>query len=199
MKVELLAKEAGVDTDDIIDFEILLYDCQESCIGGLNNELLFSARLDNLNQSYCSAMALIASVESPIALQNEPCIRLVSLFDHEEIGSTSSQGAASNFLPAIIRRLSVLPYADDQPVSSTAYERTLSSSFLISADVSQVPSEGFTALIYPFIFIFFSFLPLLSRTKRPITLHVVFVYFPTVYNADSQVQDGSCCAPQLRS
>ena len=112
---------------------------------GLNNEFIFSARLDNLGMSYCSAIALIASVESSTALQNESCIRLVSLFDHEEIGSTSAQGAASNFLPAVIGRLSVLPGEKNKPASTTAYEQTLSKSFLISADMAHSVHPNYAA------------------------------------------------------
>lgn len=49
--VTLLAKNAGVKEADIMDFEILLYDYQKACLGGLNDEFIFSARLDNLVSS----------------------------------------------------------------------------------------------------------------------------------------------------
>ena len=140
---ELIAKEAGVKPIDVIDFEMILYDTQKSCIGGLNDELIFSARLDNLEMSYCSTLGLINSLKSPSALDKETSIRLISLFDHEEIGSRTAQGADSNMLPAIIRRVSVLP-ADPEKVTlgditdtATAYEQTLASSFLISADMAH--------------------------------------------------------------
>lgn len=147
--VELMGKEAGVDPSDIVDFEMLLYDTQESCIGGLNDELIFSARLDNLMMSYCGIQGLIESVSSSTALENDPTIRLVSCFDHEEIGSLTAQGADSNMLPAIIRRLSVVPMSTGSASSSgasydklnaddsTAYEQTLSTSFLVSADMAH--------------------------------------------------------------
>jgi aspartyl aminopeptidase len=83
-------------------------------------------------------MALIESASSPSALKDDSTIRLISLFDHEEIGSTSAQGAQSNLLPAIIRRLSVLPaQGSKSDVSATAYEQTLATSFLISADMGM--------------------------------------------------------------
>ena len=135
--VELIAIEAGVDAANVVDFEIVLYDTQRSCIGGLNNELIFSPRLDNLEMSYCSTMGLIGSSSSS-SLEKETCIRLISLFDHEEIGSQTAQGADSNLLPSVIRRLSVLPSGDDfEPETATAYEQTLASSFLISADMAH--------------------------------------------------------------
>ncbi|SLM34417.1 aspartyl aminopeptidase [Lasallia pustulata] len=136
--IELIATEAGVNASDVVDFEIILYDTQKACIGGLNSELIFSARLDNLGMSYCSTMGLINSLVSSSALEDESSIRLISLFDHEEIGSQTAQGADSNLLPSIIRRLSVLPSTQEFDANiPTAYEQTLSSSFLISADMAH--------------------------------------------------------------
>lgn len=129
---------------------MVLYDTQKACIGGINNELIFSARLDNLGMTYCAVQGLIESLSSPSALDDESCIRLTTCFDHEEIGSTSAQGAASNLLPAVLRRLSVLPGNHDSKSDNsyehvreqeldlaTAYEQSLSASFLISADMAH--------------------------------------------------------------
>jgi len=136
--VELIAKEAGVEAADVVDFEMVLYDTQKPCVGGLNEELIFSARLDNLEMTYCSTMALIKSVAAPDSLEEESSIRLISLFDHEEIGSNTAQGADSNLLPAIVSRLSVLTFPGDEvEPSNTYYEQTLASSFLVSADMAH--------------------------------------------------------------
>ena len=141
--VELIAREAGVKVSDVIDFEMILYDTQKSCTGGLNDELVYSARLDNLEMSYCSTMALINSVASQSNLENESTIRLIALFDHEEIGSNTAQGADSNFLPTILRRLSVLGLGDNQP-NNTYYEQSLASSFLISADMAHSVNPNYS-------------------------------------------------------
>lgn len=143
--VEIVADEAGVAPNDIVDFELVLYDTQKSVIGGLNNELIFSARLDNLMMSYCSVQGLIQSLSSSTALNDESIIRLIALFDNEEIGSTTAQGADSNLLPAVIRRLSVLPASESNSDKSydklddttTAFEQTLATSFLVSADMAH--------------------------------------------------------------
>ncbi|KAL9601126.1 MAG: hypothetical protein Q9219_002725 [cf. Caloplaca sp. 3 TL-2023] len=140
--VELLAKEAGFPSSSVVDFELVLYDTQKACIGGLNDELIFSARLDNQGMSYCSVSALINSLSAPNALENERCIRLISLFDHEEIGSTTAQGADSNLLPAIIRRLSVIGPGSDK---ETAYEQTLATSFLVSADMAHSVNPNYAS------------------------------------------------------
>ncbi|CEL07351.1 peptidase M18 [Aspergillus pseudodeflectus] len=135
--VELIAAEAGVKPNEVLDFEMILFDTQKSCLGGLLEEFIFSPRLDNLNSSYCATAGLIESVADDSALENESTIRLIALFDHEEIGSCTAQGADSNILPAIIRRLSVLPSASGGADTSTAYEQTLSTSFLLSADMAH--------------------------------------------------------------
>lgn len=141
--VELIADEANVDSSSIVDFELVLYDTQAACIGGLNNELIFSARLDNLGMSYCSVASLINSVGAPFALDDERCIRLICLFDHEEIGSTTAQGADSNLLPSIIRRLSVVGLGSEK--TGTAYEQTLATSFLVSADMAHSVNPNYAS------------------------------------------------------
>lgn len=87
--------------------------------------------------TFCSAEALIQSTQST-SLRDDASIRLISLFDHEEIGSLSAQGADSNLLPNIVRRLSVLPSTKKgSDISATAYEQTLATSFLVSADMGE--------------------------------------------------------------
>ena len=144
--IEMIANEVEATPSDIVDFEMVLYDTQKSCVGGLNEELLFSPRLDNLEMSFCSTVGLINSVKSPSALEEEESIRLISLFDHEEIGSNTAQGADSNFLPAIIRRLSTLPqFGGNAEADVDAYEQSLSKSFLISADMAHSINPNYAA------------------------------------------------------
>jgi aspartyl aminopeptidase len=145
--VERIAKEAGVEVSDIVDFEMILYDTQLSVLGGLNDEFIFSGRLDNLMMSYCATEGIIESLSSSASLDEEAGIRLISLFDHEEIGSQTAQGADSNLLPAVIRRLSVLPAEGSSPVppSSSAYEETLIKSMLWSCDQAHAVHPNYGA------------------------------------------------------
>lgn len=144
--IELIANEVNVAPSDIVDFEMILYDTQRPCVGGLNEELLFSPRLDNLEMSFCSTIALIESVKSSSSLDDEESIRLISLFDHEEIGSNTAQGADSNFLPTIIRRLSVLAgFGGNAAPDPDAYEQSLSKSFLISADMAHSVNPNYSS------------------------------------------------------
>jgi aspartyl aminopeptidase len=145
--IQLIAEDAGARSEDVVDFELVLYDTQKACLGGLTNEFIFSARLDNLNQTFCAVQGLIESVSDPSSLNDESSIRLIAAFDHEEIGSMTAQGAFSTMLPAVIRRLSVLPpssFGESDSDLATAYEQTLSSSFLLSADMAHAvhPNYG---------------------------------------------------------
>lgn len=144
--VDLIAAEANVKPEDILDFEMILFDTQKSCLGGMREEFIFSPRLDNLNSTYCATVSLIDSCSDELDLEEESSIRLIALFDHEEIGSRTAQGADSNVLPAIIRRLSVLPSSSSSAEDvSTAYEQTLSTSFLISADMAHSVNPNYSA------------------------------------------------------
>ena len=49
--IELIANEIEVAPSEIVDFEMVLYDTQKPCVGGLNEEFIFSSRLDNLGQT----------------------------------------------------------------------------------------------------------------------------------------------------
>ena len=157
--ITLLAQEAGCKPAEILDFELSLYDTQAACIGGLNDEFVFSARLDNLGMTYCAVEGIIQSLNAPSNIKADSTIRLIACFDHEEIGSTSPQGADSNMLPAIIRRLSCLPSSSssdseksydkvtngDSADTSTVYEQTLATSFLVSADMSHSMNPNYGA------------------------------------------------------
>lgn len=124
--LEEIAKEIDVDPSAIEDFELVLFDTQPAVVGGLNNEFIFSPRLDNLNSSFCAIQGLINADKS---VDSDSSIRAVALFDHEEIGSQSAQGAASNFLEAIVSRLA-------SAGTNVPYE-ALAKSFLLSADMAH--------------------------------------------------------------
>ena len=81
--------------------------------------------------TYCSLMALIESKN----IQEDKNIRLISLFDNEEIGSTSAHGANSNLLPSTLERI----VASIKPSVNTklALEKAIHKSMLFSADMAH--------------------------------------------------------------
>ncbi|KAJ1834275.1 hypothetical protein IWW55_005386 [Coemansia sp. RSA 2706] len=138
--LERIAKQLGVSVGDISDFELCLYDTQKATIGGLLNELVYAARLDNLNSSYCAIEGLINSLSGEHALEDDSHVRLVALFDNEEVGSTSAYGANSALLESSLRRIQ----ASCDGASMASFEEAVANSYMISSDVTHAvhPNYG---------------------------------------------------------
>ena len=94
---ELLADEFLLDGEEVLDYEMCLYDTQGAAMLGINNELLASARLDNLLSCFVTTQALIQ------ADATNTCLMVCN--DHEEVGSVSAVGADGPFLEAVVARL----------------------------------------------------------------------------------------------
>lgn len=82
---QILSDELGCKAENIVSMELNVCDTQPSCLGGANNEFIFSGRLDNLASSFCALRALVDSCASPEDLANEHTIRMIALFDNEEV------------------------------------------------------------------------------------------------------------------
>lgn len=122
--LDLIAKTLDVRIDQIEDFELVLFDQQPSVIGGLNDEFIFSPRLDNLTSCFSAVTGLIELSKS---IADKKGFSAIALFDHEEIGSVSYQGAESTFLPEIFQRLGKFQGEDK-------FHQVISNSFLLSSD-----------------------------------------------------------------
>ncbi|XP_022135157.1 probable aspartyl aminopeptidase isoform X2 [Momordica charantia] len=130
--LQLLADKLGCEPDDIFDFDLQVCDAQPSVVGGAKKEFIFSGRLDNLCMTFCSLKALIDSTSSESSLENEPGIRMVALFDNEEVGSASAQGAGS---PTMLNALSRITSSFSSYPSLV--EKAIQKSFLVSADMAH--------------------------------------------------------------
>ncbi|CAA2992816.1 probable aspartyl aminopeptidase [Olea europaea subsp. europaea] len=127
-----LLLQTGCEPDDICDFELQACDTQPSIIGGAVKEFIFSGRLDNLCMSFCSLKALIESTSSESSLQDEIGVRMVALFDHEEVGSSSAQGAGSPVMFDALSRITS-SFSSDAKLLPKSIQR----SFLVSADMAH--------------------------------------------------------------
>ncbi len=97
---EWLASQLSIATNDIVSWDLMLHDAQQSTLLGTGSEWLASGRIDNLVSCYAAISALTA-IEKP-ELDKTP---IVCLFDHEEVGSVSSVGASGNFLSNTLNRI----------------------------------------------------------------------------------------------
>jgi aspartyl aminopeptidase len=92
---ELAARAvARVEADAVLAFDLMCYDVQPSGVGGARGEFVVAPRLDNLASCHAAIAALLEAGREP----TPPFTRVVVLYDHEEIGSRSAQGAAGPFL-----------------------------------------------------------------------------------------------------
>ncbi|WP_053234147.1 M18 family aminopeptidase [Sandaracinus amylolyticus] len=112
---------------DVLAFELCAYDVVPATRGGVRGEYVFAPRLDNLASCHASLAALLDAPAAPHVTRG------VFLFDHEEVGSMSAQGADGPFLRDVLTRV-----CEAHPKSSRdALPRALARSFFVSADMAH--------------------------------------------------------------
>ena len=118
----LVAEEAGVKKEDILGHDLFLYVREPGKMIGLNGEFVLSPRLDDLQCAYASMKALVES---------KPCeyVNVCAVFDNEEVGSGTKQGADSTFLRDVLMRA-----GEAMGITAAGYRQLVAGSFLISAD-----------------------------------------------------------------
>ncbi|WP_419725832.1 M18 family aminopeptidase [Terrisporobacter petrolearius] len=120
-----ISKELNVDKKKILDFDLYLYEYEKGNIIGPNEEFISSSRLDNLSMAHASLYGLINS-------KGKNGINIASIFDNEEVGSSTKQGADSNMLLNLLERICISLGKDREEFFSAIY-----SSFMISADLAH--------------------------------------------------------------
>jgi len=122
---------ARTSTSDILAYDLMAYDLQPSARSGAKNEFIHAARLDNLASGHAGLSALLDAGDKG----NAACTRVVILYDHEEVGSRSTQGAGGTFLKDTLERIAVGIGAE--PETGQAMARAISRSWLVSADMAH--------------------------------------------------------------
>ena len=117
-----VAKELNVEVGNILDFDLLVYDVQKSTLVGMHEEFISSGRLDDLSMAHAALMAMIEGTD-----ESSTCV--MAIFDNEETGSGTKQGAASPVLKNILERINT-------GVGGTTedFHCAIAKSFMISAD-----------------------------------------------------------------
>ena len=123
MLLRMVAEAVQCRPEDILDFDLSLYDTTPACLVGMNDEFVTSGRLDDLSMVHAALMALVES--------DAPCAqtRVMAIFDNEETGSGTKQGAASPVLANMLRRV-----VESLGGNAEDFDRAIANSFMISAD-----------------------------------------------------------------
>lgn len=130
--VNTIAKEFNISCEEILDFDLFLYEYNKGNIIGLNNEFISSSRIDDLEMVHAGISALSNS-------NITDATNVLACFDNEEVGSATIQGADSEFLAGTLERI-VISFGGDRE----DYFRSLHKSFMISADSAHAvhPNRG---------------------------------------------------------
>ncbi|KAI1103092.1 aminopeptidase I zinc metalloprotease-domain-containing protein [Jackrogersella minutella] len=138
--VNLISKELGIkDHSQIVNWELELFDLQPATVGGMDKEFIFAGRIDDKLCSWAAFQGLLASE----ANDDDGVIKLVALFDDEEIGSLLRQGARGNFLPSVIERTVESLCGETKTFGPGVIGQTYAQSFLVSADVTHAVNPNF--------------------------------------------------------
>ena len=121
--IRIIADELKIEKERIIDFDLYLYDTTPACLVGLNNEFVSSGRLDDLSMVHAGLEAMTAGDGQA------DVTRVLAVFDNEETGSGTKQGAGSNFLMSLIQRIVMA-----QGGCLDDYFRSVEKAFMVSAD-----------------------------------------------------------------
>ena len=120
--LEELGKQRPVSREDILDFDLYLADTTPACTFGVHNEFISAGRLDDLSMCFAGLEAILAAADSDTT-------QVLGIFDNEETGSQTKQGAGSPFLSYMLRRIALA-----QSGTEEAYYQAVERAFMISAD-----------------------------------------------------------------
>jgi aspartyl aminopeptidase len=132
--LELLAREAGVEAGDIVNWELLAFDTQKGAFWGADEEFIADSQLDNLVSCHAALRALTAAESKAV------CV--CALFDHEEVGSESFKGAGGGFLTQTLERIAA-------GLDREGWGQAVARSFFVSADMAHAYHPNFPAFYEP--------------------------------------------------
>ena len=122
--INLICEELKVAQKDILDFDLYLADATPACTFGIHNEFISSGRLDDLSMVHAGLQALLQSGE-----KTPRVTQVLAIFDNEETGSQTKQGAGSPFLASLIERIVMA-----QGGTTEDFSRSIEQAFMVSAD-----------------------------------------------------------------
>jgi len=120
--MNVICGELAIKPEDILDFDLYLADATPACTFGVHDEFLSSGRLDDLSMCF-------AGLEAMIATETTDMTKVLAIFDNEETGSQTKQGAGSPFLSMMLKRIALA-----QSGTEEAWYQAVERAFMISAD-----------------------------------------------------------------
>ena len=123
-----LGAEVGCDPAALLGFDLMFHDLLPSAVGGLGEEFVFAPRLDNLASCHAGLEALLAAGKAGAG----QVTRGIALYDHEEVGSTSAEGADSPFLANVLERITLATGGTREDL-----HRAVAKSLFVSADMAH--------------------------------------------------------------
>lgn len=123
--LEIIKNKLKVEKEDILDFDLFLYEHERGCLLGLNEEMISASRLDDLWMVFSGVKALLESKQNKAT-------KVMVCVDNEEIGSLTSQGARSSLLKNILERITL-----SLGKNKEEFFRTIAKSVMISADLAH--------------------------------------------------------------
>lgn len=134
--LNLLQSQLPEDAEQILAWDLNIFDTQKGNLWGANNEFFANGQIDNLASCHAAINALL----DEHILHNDSTL-VCAFFDHEEVGSESHCGASGNFLMSILERIS-----DSTAKTTQDFARSLARSFLISADMAHAYHPNFSSV-----------------------------------------------------
>ena len=123
--LSIIKNELNVEKEDILDFDLFLYEHEKGSLLGINEEFISSSRLDDLWMVFSGVKALVES-------NNNKATKVMVCIDNEEIGSLTSQGANSSLLKNILERITL-----SLGKNKEEFFRAIANSIMISADLAH--------------------------------------------------------------
>ena len=120
--MNIICGELSIKPADVLDFDLYLADATPACTFGVHDEFLSSGRLDDLSMCF-------AGLEAMIDTDTADATKVLAIFDNEETGSQTKQGAGSPFLAMMLQRIALA-----QSGSVEAWYQAIERAFMISAD-----------------------------------------------------------------
>ena len=120
--MNVICGELNIKQENILDFDLYLADATPACTLGVHDEFLSSGRLDDLSMCF-------AGLEAMINTETTDMTKVLAIFDNEETGSQTKQGAGSPFLSMMLKRIALA-----QSGTEEAFYQSVERAFMISAD-----------------------------------------------------------------